>query len=156
MTRLNAYSGMAGFYVIRDDFDTGEPDNPLTLPVYPFEAALVIQDKMFKPNGELFYPAFPGDPAYADFITGEGAGEPPYPPVPNPSVLAEFFGYVNVCICVGSCCFWAQLIRVSITMLTIINVLSLSPQRLYARQWQDLAQDGSHASTLPVALVEWL
>jgi spore coat protein A, manganese oxidase len=96
LTRLNAYSGMAGFYVIRDDFDTGKPDNPLTLPVYPFEAAIVVQDKMFKPNGELFYPAFPGDPAYADFITGEGAGEPPYPPIPSPSALAEFFGYVFV------------------------------------------------------------
>jgi hypothetical protein len=98
MTRLNVYSGMAGFFVIRDDFDTGEPDNPLTLPVYPFEAALVVQDKMIKPNGELFYPAFPGDPAYADFITAEGAGVPPYAPVPNPSVLAEFFGYVFVCV----------------------------------------------------------
>ena len=30
-----------------------------------------------KDNGELFYPTFPGDPFYADFITGEGAILPP-------------------------------------------------------------------------------
>ncbi len=31
---------------------------------------------MFKNTGELFYPAFPGDPAYEDFIIGEGAELP--------------------------------------------------------------------------------
>jgi hypothetical protein len=28
---------------------------------------------MFKDNGELFYPAFPGDPEYEGFIDDEGA-----------------------------------------------------------------------------------
>lgn len=82
------YAGLAGFYVLRDEHDTGEPDNPLNLPAYPYEAAFAIQDRMFKENGELFYPAFEGDPAYADFITGEGAtwdGD-------KPTALAEFFG----------------------------------------------------------------
>ena len=73
ITRLNVYAGMAGFYIIRDDDDTGKLGNPLDLPAFPYEAALAIQDKMFKDNGELFYPAFPGDPFYADFITEEGA-----------------------------------------------------------------------------------
>jgi FtsP/CotA-like multicopper oxidase with cupredoxin domain len=73
ITRLNVYAGMAGFYIIRDDFDTGLFGNPLDLPAFPYEAAFAIQDKMFKDNGELFYPAFPGDPFYDDFITGEGA-----------------------------------------------------------------------------------
>jgi FtsP/CotA-like multicopper oxidase with cupredoxin domain len=44
---------------------------------------------MFKDNGELFYPAFEGDPFWDDFITGEGA-TPPFPG--GPSALAEFFG----------------------------------------------------------------
>jgi FtsP/CotA-like multicopper oxidase with cupredoxin domain len=93
ITRLNVYAGMAGFYIIRDDFDTGLPNNPLSLPASPYEQAFAIQDKMFKDNGELFYPAFPGDPFYEDFITGEGAVLPPGTfPGGGPTGLAEFFG----------------------------------------------------------------
>ncbi len=55
---------------------------------------------MFDEDGELFWPAYPGDPAYDDFITGEGAVLPPedFPyPAPGgggPTALAEFFGNV--------------------------------------------------------------
>ena len=89
LTRLNVYAGMAGFYFVRDDLDTGAPDNPLGLPAFPYELAYAIQDRMFKDNGELFYPAFEGDPFWDDFITGEEA-DPPFPG--GPSALAEFFG----------------------------------------------------------------
>ncbi len=93
ITRLNVYAGMAGFYIIRDEYDTGLPGNPLSLPAFPYEAAFAIQDRMFKDNGELFYPAFPGDPYYEDFIDGEGAVLPPLPFVDGgPTGLAEFFG----------------------------------------------------------------
>jgi FtsP/CotA-like multicopper oxidase with cupredoxin domain len=84
---------MAGFYIIRDDFDTGLFDNPLDLLAFPYEAAFAIQDRMFKDNGELFYPAFPGDPFYDDFITGEDAVLPTdIFPGGGPTGLAEFFG----------------------------------------------------------------
>jgi FtsP/CotA-like multicopper oxidase with cupredoxin domain len=89
ITRLNVYAGMAGFYFVRDDWDTGAIDNPLGLPAYPYELAYALQDRMFKKNGRLFYPAFPGNPAWADFITGEGLQNDE---VPKPSALAEFFG----------------------------------------------------------------
>ncbi len=93
VTRLNVYAGMAGFFIIRDDFDTGQHGNPLDLPAYPYEAAFAVQDKMFKDTGELFYPAFPGDPFYEDFITGEGAVLPAGQfPGGGPTGLAEFFG----------------------------------------------------------------
>jgi spore coat protein A len=93
ITRLNVYAGMAGFYIIRDDVDTGLPDNPLSLPAFPYEAAFAIQDRMFKENGEFFYPAFPGDPFYADFITAEEAILPDDVfPGGGPTGLAEFFG----------------------------------------------------------------
>ncbi len=93
ITRLNVYAGLAGFYILRDDDDTGLPGNPLDLPAYPYEAALAIQDRMFTADGELFYPAFPGDPFYDDFITGEGAMLPPdIFPGGGPTALAEFFG----------------------------------------------------------------
>ncbi|NND35945.1 MAG: hypothetical protein HKN81_02315, partial [Gammaproteobacteria bacterium] len=72
ITRLNVYAGMAGFYFVRDDVDTGDASNPLGLPAFPYELAFAIQDRMFTDRGDLFYSAFPGDPFYDDFITGEG------------------------------------------------------------------------------------
>jgi spore coat protein A len=103
ITRLNVYAGLAGFYFIRDDDDTGLPDNPLGLPAFPYELAYAIQDRMFLETGELFYPAYPGDPFYEGFITDEGATLPPDlfpdggPMNPDdvtggPTALAEFFG----------------------------------------------------------------
>jgi spore coat protein A len=93
ITRLNVYAGLAGFYFVRDELDTGKPDNPLGLPAFPYELAYAIQDRMFTDKGDLFYPAFPGDPFYDDFITGEGAILPPdLFPGGGPTALAEFFG----------------------------------------------------------------
>jgi FtsP/CotA-like multicopper oxidase with cupredoxin domain len=93
ITRLNVYAGMAGFYIIRDADDTGLPGNSFGLPAFPYETALAIQDKMFHDDGRLFYPAYPGDPFYDDFITGEGAILPPdLFPGGGPTGLAEFFG----------------------------------------------------------------
>jgi FtsP/CotA-like multicopper oxidase with cupredoxin domain len=93
ITRLNVYAGMAGFYIVRDAFDTGLPGNPLDLPAGPYELAFAIQDRMFKSNGDLFYPAFPGDPFHDDFITGEGVVLPDPPFIGGgPTGLAEFFG----------------------------------------------------------------
>jgi spore coat protein A len=97
ITRLNVYAGMAGFYFVRDEFDPGTliapGPNDLGLPKHPYELALAIQDRMFTTDGQLFYPAFPGDPFYADFITGEGAilPDPPFTGG-GPTALAEFFG----------------------------------------------------------------
>ena len=93
ITRLNVYAGLAGFYFIRDQFDTGKPDNPLGLPAWPYEKAYAIQDRMFLATGELFFPAFPGDPFYHDFIVEEGAALPANLfPNGGPTALAEFFG----------------------------------------------------------------
>jgi FtsP/CotA-like multicopper oxidase with cupredoxin domain len=87
ITRLNVYAGLAGFYFLRDDVDTGRPGNPLGLPAGPQELAYAVQDRMFTASGQLFYPSWPEDPAWDDFITGEGVTDPP-----TPSALAEFFG----------------------------------------------------------------
>jgi spore coat protein A, manganese oxidase len=93
ITRLNVYAGLAGFYILRDEADTGLVGNPVDLPAHPYEVGLAIQDRMFTEDGELFYPAFPGDPFYDDFITGEGAVLPPgLFPGGGPTALAEFFG----------------------------------------------------------------
>jgi spore coat protein A len=93
ITRLNVYAGLAGFYFVRDNVDTGLPNNPLGLPAQPYEKAYAIQDRMFLETGELFYPAYPGDPYYKGFITDEGAVLPPdIFPGGGPTGLAEFFG----------------------------------------------------------------
>ncbi len=93
ITRLNVYAGLVGFYFIRDNQDTGKLNNPLGLPAGPYELAYAIQDKMFKSNGELFYPAYPSDPSYADFITANGVNLPAAQfPNGGPTVLTEFFG----------------------------------------------------------------
>ena len=55
-TRTNVYAGLAGAYLIRDDQDTGEADNPLGLPAGPYEIPLVLQDKTFNDDGTMFYP----------------------------------------------------------------------------------------------------
>jgi spore coat protein A len=84
ITRLNVYAGLAGFYIVRDRYDTGGHDdlrtpqnegNPLGLPGGAYEIPLAIQDRQFTANGQLFYPS-----------------APPVPGAPDPSVLPEFFG----------------------------------------------------------------
>jgi len=93
ITRLNVYAGLAGFYFVRDQYDTGDSSNTLGLPYGQYEKAYAIQDRMFLETGELFYPAYPGDPFYDDFITGEGAILPEKLfPGGGPTALAEFFG----------------------------------------------------------------
>jgi spore coat protein A, manganese oxidase len=93
ITRLNVHAGLIGFYIVRDNLDTGKADNALKLPAFPYEAAFAIQDRMFKKDGSLFYPSFPGDPFYEGFIEGEGAELPEAIfPSGGPTALAEFFG----------------------------------------------------------------
>jgi spore coat protein A len=66
ITRLNVYSGMAGFYLLRDPEDTGDAGNAFGLPSGDDEIEMVIQDREFNPDGSLFYnptlqDAFKGD-----------------------------------------------------------------------------------------------
>ena len=69
-TRHNVYAGLAGFYVLTD------PGNePAGLPSAPYDIGLAIQDRMFTPDGQLWYP---------------NEGETPERPVWIP----EFFGDV--------------------------------------------------------------
>ncbi|MDB5957013.1 multicopper oxidase domain-containing protein [Ramlibacter sp.] len=70
-TRLNVYMGLAGNYFIRDANEMA-----LQLPKYPYEVPLLIQDRTFLSNGELYY-------AYVD---------PDTPGAPIPTHLPENFG----------------------------------------------------------------
>jgi spore coat protein A, manganese oxidase len=55
-TRMNVVGGLAGGYLLRDPFDSGS--NPL-LPNGAFELPMVVQDRMFNPDGSLLYPVAP-------------------------------------------------------------------------------------------------
>src|SRR5215831_3502337 len=84
MTRLNVLSGLAAFYLVRDDFDTGEADNPMRLPAGNFEIELMIQDRFFDTNGQLRFPDGSN--------TGADLNGPPTNPPAHPFWIPEFFG----------------------------------------------------------------
>ncbi len=115
ITRLNVYAGLAGFYILRDDYDTGIPDHPKTTaienslpgnyinsdytgdtnpdPDVYYEYPLVIQDKIFQadnpatPENELGQLFYPA--SNADLMA---AGLKAMLPAnaPNPSIVPEF------------------------------------------------------------------
>ena len=91
VTRLNVYAGLAGFYFLRGpdeevkqlpgwsgdnevqqiDRVTGQPDG---VPYRP-EIEVVIQDRMFDTNGQLYYPNLPTNPGIHPFWTPEFVGD---------------------------------------------------------------------------------
>jgi spore coat protein A len=66
-TRLGVFAGLAGAYIIRDEFDTGAATNPNKLPVGygtgagHYEVPLIIQDRQFSNAvvGDWLYPTTP-------------------------------------------------------------------------------------------------
>src|ERR1043166_9300357 len=72
-TRLNVYTGLAGFYLIRNPVE-----DDLELPRGQYEIPLVIQDRFLNADGFLLYPV----------VDTEGDPDPRVPPVWIP----EFFG----------------------------------------------------------------
>ncbi|HWP41448.1 MAG TPA: multicopper oxidase domain-containing protein, partial [Tepidisphaeraceae bacterium] len=79
ITRLHAYAGLAGFYLIRDAYDTGDANNAWGLPWGKYELPIAIQDKLFTASGELFYPTMRAvNPDTGDSI--------------DPSTMPEMFG----------------------------------------------------------------
>jgi spore coat protein A, manganese oxidase len=61
LTRINVFSGLAGFYIIRDPEDTVAP----LLPSGQYEMTLVIQDRSFLTDGSMYYPSNGYYPDYA-------------------------------------------------------------------------------------------
>jgi spore coat protein A len=84
ITRINVYSGLAAFYFIRDQFDTGRSDNPLRLPAGNQEVELLIQDRQFDTNGQLLFPDSATNPSLVD-------GAPSNTKI-HPFWIPEFFG----------------------------------------------------------------
>jgi FtsP/CotA-like multicopper oxidase with cupredoxin domain len=85
IVRLNVYSGLAGFYFIRDNRDTGLANNPITLPSGAQEVELMLQDRQFDTNGQLYFP---------DSDNPANLNGPPANPNKHPFWIPEFFGDV--------------------------------------------------------------
>ena len=79
ITRLNVYAGLAGYYLVTDANET-QLQAAGKLPAAPYDLGLAIQDKMFKANGQLHYPARNQEEEQEDDAEQD------------PSVLPEFFG----------------------------------------------------------------
>jgi spore coat protein A len=78
ITRQNVYAGLAGFWLLRDDDEDALMASD-SIPSGPFETEIVIQDRMFYPDGRLAYPDVP-------WISPNWVGGPSHQP--------EFFGQV--------------------------------------------------------------
>ena len=64
ITRLNAVAGLMGLYLVRDEFEDG-----LNLPKGEYEIPLVLFDRSFQPNGQIYYPVSgkPGAPWVSEY-----------------------------------------------------------------------------------------
>jgi spore coat protein A len=51
ITRLNAVAGLMGLYLIRDEFE-----DSLNLPKADYEIPVVLFDRSFRPDGQIYYP----------------------------------------------------------------------------------------------------
>ncbi len=75
VTRLNVYAGLAGFYLLRDDFEKSlklagnSKDDP------KYEREIVIQDKSFTVNGQLVFPSDGVNPTVHPFWIPEFFGD---------------------------------------------------------------------------------
>ena len=58
-TASNVYKGLAGFYLLFDELDSGNENDPnpkaLRLPSGDYDIPIVIQDRRFSPDGKLYW-----------------------------------------------------------------------------------------------------
>jgi FtsP/CotA-like multicopper oxidase with cupredoxin domain len=79
ITAQNVYRGLAGFYLYRNAFDTGDETDPppnLRLPSGDFDIGLVLQDRQFDRNGFLVYDSFDHDGFIGDTFCVNGLVQP--------------------------------------------------------------------------------
>jgi FtsP/CotA-like multicopper oxidase with cupredoxin domain len=79
-TAPNAGRGLAGFYLIFDDVDSGDEKdtnpNALRLPSHPYDYPLLFQDKRFDANGIQIYDPMDSEGVLGDKVTVNGKIEP--------------------------------------------------------------------------------
>ncbi|HEY0647336.1 multicopper oxidase family protein [Phenylobacterium sp.] len=94
ITRLNVYSGLAGFYVLEDS-ERAQLVQSGVLPGGAYDVGMAIQDRAFTEDGQLYYPAFKQDPLPGtDETVGDVVPQAFYDAMGEdaPSIVPEFFG----------------------------------------------------------------
>lgn len=76
ITRLNVYTGLAGFYLLTDDNEAALQTS-YQLPASPYDIGLAIQDRLFSIDGQLAFQTLP-----------------PFLGEPENSISPEFFGNI--------------------------------------------------------------
>ena len=78
-TGPNVYRGLAGFFLVFDEKDSGNENDPppaLGLPSGPYDIPLVLQDKRFGANGQLIYNTFEHEGFLGDKFLVNGKIQP--------------------------------------------------------------------------------
>ncbi len=79
-TAPNASRGLAGFYLLFDDIDSGDEldrtPGALRLPSHPYDYPLIFQDKRFDANGVHFFDQMNPEGTLGDKVTVNGKIEP--------------------------------------------------------------------------------
>src|SRR5438876_2124095 len=79
-TGPNMYRGLAGFFLVFDEIDSGDETDPgsqaLRLPSGQFDVPLVLQDKRVDANGKLIYDPLDHDGFLGDTFLVNGAVQP--------------------------------------------------------------------------------
>jgi FtsP/CotA-like multicopper oxidase with cupredoxin domain len=76
-TAQNVYKGLAGFYLLFNEFDTGDESTGFNLPTFPeFDVPMVFADKVFDEDGTLFFDLFSLDGIMGDRFTVNGKIQP--------------------------------------------------------------------------------
>ena len=144
ITRTNAYSGIASGYVITDAYEAVLTGAPYYLPgpLDPRSFYLIFQDKIFfDGNNDPGYPkvvpgATPGDLWYAHIYETPSRwdqGPASVTPLPNPSVIPEFFG--DTILCNGTVFPYVEVEQrqCRLRVLNACNARFLNPRLYYAK-----------------------
>jgi FtsP/CotA-like multicopper oxidase with cupredoxin domain len=79
-TAQNVYKGLAGFYFLFDDRDSGNENDPnpaaFRLPSGEFDVPLALSDALFDADGQLFFDSFDFDGLLGDKFLVNGAIQP--------------------------------------------------------------------------------
>ena len=75
-TAQNIYKGLAGFFLIFNDHDTGDETTGFHLPSGQFDIPMMLADKVFDSNGQLFFDLFNLDGILGDKFLVNGKIQP--------------------------------------------------------------------------------
>jgi len=75
-TAQNIYKGLAGFFLIFNDQDTGDETTGFHLPSGQFDIPMMLTDKVFDSNGQLFFDLFNLDGILGDKFLVNGKIQP--------------------------------------------------------------------------------